>query len=201
RGGYISYDDLLGEVDRILADHRADATWLLATLSEEDAKSPLPVDVCSALRNKLEPLAQKEVEFVNDGERESVSLKHDIEGTQLATAYQPNDLQGPDLGDDTSDAIALGDDDIDLIKGSGDVLNNRFELQQCVGSGGMSAVYKAVDRRKVEADDRHPHVAVKVLNLEFRAHPDSLIALQREAKKCQSLAHPNIVRVYDFDRD
>src|SRR5690606_39060281 len=42
---------------------------------------------------------------------------------------------------------------------------------------------------------------VKVLNVEFRARPDSLIALQREAKKSQSLAHPNIVRVYDFDRD
>ena len=53
----------------------------------------------------------------------------------------------------------------------------------------------------MEADDRNPYVAVKVLNLEFRAHPSSLMALQREAKKCQSLAHPNIVRVYDFDRD
>ncbi|MEN8801796.1 MAG: serine/threonine-protein kinase, partial [Thiogranum sp.] len=62
-------------------------------------------------------------------------------------------------------------------------------------------VYKALDRRKLEANDRYPYVAVKVLNVEFRAHPDSLIALQREAKKSQSLAHPNIVRVHDFDRD
>jgi serine/threonine protein kinase len=74
-------------------------------------------------------------------------------------------------------------------------------LEERLGEGGMSTVYKAVDRRKLEADDRYPYVAVKVLNMEFRAHPDSLIALQREAKKSQSLAHPNIVRVYDFDRD
>ena len=83
----------------------------------------------------------------------------------------------------------------------GDVLNGRFVLEERVGSGGMSTVYKALDRRKLEADDRNPYVAVKVLNVEFRSHPQSLIALQREAKKSQSLAHPNIVRVYDFDRD
>jgi serine/threonine protein kinase len=89
----------------------------------------------------------------------------------------------------------------ETIKGVGDVLNDRFVLEERLGEGGMSTVYKAVDRRKLEADDRYPYVAVKVLNMEFRAHPDSLIALQREAKKSQSLAHPNIVRVYDFDRD
>jgi serine/threonine protein kinase len=87
------------------------------------------------------------------------------------------------------------------IKGTGDILNGRFELKECLGSGGMSTVYKALDRRKQEANDRHPYVSVKVLNQDFRAHPDSLIALQREAKKSQTLAHPNIVRVYDFDRD
>ena len=200
RGGYISYDDLLGEVDRILADGRADATWLLATLSEEEAKSPLPADVCTALRDKLEPLAQKEIEFVNVNGDKSKSAPQDLEGTKLATAYHPITQQVADIDESNTDTIALNSD-IDPIKGTGDVLNNRFELQDCVGSGGMSAVYKAIDRRKVEANDRHPHVAVKVLNLEFRAHPDSLIALQREAKKCQSLAHPNIVRVHDFDRD
>ena len=85
--------------------------------------------------------------------------------------------------------------------GTGATLNDRFELRECLGSGGMGKVFKALDRRKLEANDRQPYVAVKVLNLEFQAHPDSFIALQREAKKCQMLAHPNIVRVYDFDRD
>jgi len=40
-----------------------------------------------------------------------------------------------------------------------------------------------------------------VLNVQFQGHPKSLIALQREARKTQTLAHPNIVAVYDFDRD
>jgi serine/threonine protein kinase len=91
--------------------------------------------------------------------------------------------------------------DVEYVKGTGDVLNGRFVLEERLGSGGMSTVYKALDRRKLEANDRNPYVAVKVLNVEFRAHRDSLIALQREAKKSQTLAHPNIVRVYDFDRD
>ena len=199
RGGTISYDDLLDEVDRILVDERADATWLLTTLSEECEKNPLPADVCDALRNKLEPLAQKQIEFSNAAGDDLNSLSHDSDRTQLAIAYQPQVPQ--DLDNDTADAIPLNTENVDPIKGTGDVLNNRFELQECVGSGGMSSVYKAVDRRKIEADDRHLHVAVKVLNVEFRAHLDSLMALQREAKKCQSLAHQNIVRVYDFDRD
>jgi serine/threonine protein kinase len=65
----------------------------------------------------------------------------------------------------------------------------------------MGTVYKALDLRKLEAADRKPYIAIKVLNVQFRGHPKSLIALQREARKAQALAHPNIVSVYDFDRD
>ncbi len=80
-------------------------------------------------------------------------------------------------------------------------IKGRFVLQQLVGAGGMGAVYKALDKRKVEAKDRDPYVAIKVLNEDFRRHPDSIISLQRESRKSQILAHPNIVNVHDFDRD
>ncbi|MDE1962908.1 MAG: protein kinase [Xanthomonadaceae bacterium] len=83
----------------------------------------------------------------------------------------------------------------------GSVLKGRFHLEKEIGRGGMGVVFLALDERKVEARDRDPYVAVKVLNDEFRRHPDSLIALQREARRSQSLAHDNIVRVYDFDKD
>lgn len=81
------------------------------------------------------------------------------------------------------------------------VIKNRFELIDLLGVGGMGAVYKAADRRKIEAGDRDPYVAIKVLNDDFRNHPDAFVSLQREAHKSQTLAHPNIVNVYDFDRD
>ena len=81
------------------------------------------------------------------------------------------------------------------------LLKQRFVLEKVIGSGGMGVVYKAKDLLKVEANDRDPYVAIKVLSDEFKAHPESFIALQRESRKTQRIAHPNIVSVFDFDRD
>ena len=83
----------------------------------------------------------------------------------------------------------------------GMTVKGRFILEEVLGFGGMGIVFRARDLRKVEAQDRTPHIAIKVLGRDFKQHPDSLKALQREAKKAQTLAHPNIVSVYDFDRD
>ena len=83
----------------------------------------------------------------------------------------------------------------------GRLLKRRFVLEDVLGEGGMGLVYKARDLRKVEAEDRNPYVAIKVLGQGFRQHPQAFVALQQEAVKSQKLAHPNIVTVYDFDRD
>ncbi len=80
-------------------------------------------------------------------------------------------------------------------------VRDRFVLEARLGKGGMGMVYKALDLRKQEAQDDEPYVAIKFLSAEFARHPKALISLQREAKKSQRLAHPNIVTVYDFDRD
>lgn len=81
------------------------------------------------------------------------------------------------------------------------VIKDRFLLEALLGVGGMGAVYKARDLRKVEARDRNPWIAIKLLNDEFRRHPQALISLQREARKAQVLTHPNVIQVFDFDRD
>jgi len=83
----------------------------------------------------------------------------------------------------------------------GAVIKGRFHLEQQIGRGGMGLVFAAIDRRKQEARDPNPHIAIKVLNRDFQQHQDALIALQREARKSQSLAHPNVATVFDFDRD
>jgi serine/threonine protein kinase len=83
----------------------------------------------------------------------------------------------------------------------GMVLKDRFVLEEVIGGGGMGTVFKALDLRKSEAKDKEPYVAIKVLNPEFRDNPISLIALQRETKRAQTLSHPNIIKVFDFDRD
>ena len=83
----------------------------------------------------------------------------------------------------------------------GDVMAGRFVIEAKIGSGGMGTVFKARDLRREEAQDRRPYVAVKTLNIDVLQRDDSLKILQREARKAQGLAHPNIVRVHDFDRD
>ena len=109
----------------------------------------------------------------------------------------------------TDDCTVLRTDD--SLSGSGGrarsatqaprVLKQRFVLDEKLGSGGMGTVFRAKDLRKVEAQDRNPYVAVKVLNNDFREHPEAFIALQREAAKSQGLSHRNIVSIYDFDKD
>jgi serine/threonine protein kinase len=81
------------------------------------------------------------------------------------------------------------------------ILNKRFVLESTLGAGGMGTVYKARDLRKVEARDTNPFVATKILNNDFKDHPDAFISLQREASRSHKLSHPNIVTVHDFDRD
>jgi serine/threonine protein kinase len=83
----------------------------------------------------------------------------------------------------------------------GTVIKERFVLEQRLGEGGMGVVFKARDLRKEEARDRDPFVAIKFLSSEFRRHPEAFMALQRESRRAQALAHPNVVTVHDFDRD
>ena len=83
----------------------------------------------------------------------------------------------------------------------GAMLKERFVLLERLGQGGMGVVFKAKDLLKVEAQDKNPFVAIKVLTDAFKKFSGSFIALQREASKAQRLAHPNIATVYDFDRD
>ena len=85
--------------------------------------------------------------------------------------------------------------------GPGVTLKDRFVLLEKLGQGGMGVVFKAKDLLKVEAQDKDPYVAIKVLTDAFKKYSRSFIALQREASKAQRLAHPNIATVYDFDRD
>jgi hypothetical protein len=83
----------------------------------------------------------------------------------------------------------------------GAMLNARFVLDAELGRGGMGRVFRAVDRRRLEALDPQPFVAVKLLAGDFRRHPDAFRAFEAEARKAQILAHPNICTVFDFDRD
>ncbi|MCP3688638.1 MAG: protein kinase [Gammaproteobacteria bacterium] len=106
----------------------------------------------------------------------------------------PNKLHHPD-------SEKLPDQQEPGAAGTEHMLKDRFMLEEVLGVGGMGVVYKAKDMLKVEALDRDPYVAIKVLSEEFKTHPEAFISLQRESRKSQRIAHANIVNVYDFDRD
>jgi len=84
--------------------------------------------------------------------------------------------------------------------GVGSLLRNRFRIEGVLGEGGMGTVYSAIDLLKEEAGDRQVHVALKVMKPDLGDAEMSFVGLQREARRAQQLAHPNIVTVYDFDR-
>jgi len=73
----------------------------------------------------------------------------------------------------------------------GDVLSDRYELEELVGSGGMSSVFRAHDRLL----DRK--VALKVLHAQFTGDAEHVGRFRHEARAVASLSHPNIVTVID----
>ncbi|MEO5901652.1 MAG: Stk1 family PASTA domain-containing Ser/Thr kinase, partial [Ilumatobacteraceae bacterium] len=72
------------------------------------------------------------------------------------------------------------------------VLNDRYEIQQRIGRGGMADVFLARDLLL----DRP--VAIKVLFPEFATDPNFVERFRREAQAAANLNHPNIVSVYDW---
>jgi len=84
--------------------------------------------------------------------------------------------------------------------GIGSILRNRFRIESVLGEGGMGTVFGAVDLLKQEARDEQVHIALKVMKPDIGDAEMTFMGLQREARRAQQLAHPNIVTVYDFDR-
>ena len=82
-----------------------------------------------------------------------------------------------------------------------DVLRDRYELTSILGRGSTGTVYKAVDRHRAHLDPASRCVAVKVLKLNYQDRPEELAQLEREFHEAQSLSHPNVVSVFDLDRD
>jgi len=74
-------------------------------------------------------------------------------------------------------------------------LDERYELKQVIGEGGMSRVYLAYDMIL------NRDVAIKVLHYDFDDEEASTKRFRREALSATSLSHPNIVDIYDVGED
>jgi serine/threonine protein kinase len=86
-------------------------------------------------------------------------------------------------------------------RGVGSILRERYVLESSVGSGVTGTIYQAVDRLRGEYAETDAHIAIKILHDENRERPETLAKLHREFYATQALAHPNILRVFELDRD
>lgn len=185
QSGALTQDAFVAQLDSTLTTEGVGSARLLEILGEAHVRKPLPPALYAEVRRRIEQMPVSNLAAAGGEE------------TRMQTVTEPP-TSPPPAPARSSETVGSG---LDQVKGTGDTLNNRFVLEECLGVGGMGTVYKALDLRKLEASDRKPYLAIKVLNTQFRGNPKSLIALQREARKAQVLAHRNIVTVYDFDRD
>ena len=83
----------------------------------------------------------------------------------------------------------------------GQVLRDRYVLQERLGAGGKGAVFKALDRFRTTLPDTHQYVALKILHAGGDCSEETLANLRLEFHCGQVLSHRNIVNVYELDRD
>lgn len=81
--------------------------------------------------------------------------------------------------------------DNNMDKYLGTCLDDRYEIVEVIGAGGMAVVYKAIDQRL------NRFVAVKILRDELARDEEFRARFQIEAQAVAMLSHPNIVSVYD----
>ena len=77
----------------------------------------------------------------------------------------------------------------------GTLISDRFRLEEKIGSGGMSTVYRAYD------PTLERWVAIKLMHRDISTDPDQLERFRREARAVASLNHPHIVTVIDAGED
>src|SRR5258708_12942194 len=71
-----------------------------------------------------------------------------------------------------------------------DILNGQFQILQKIGSGGMGAVYKALQPQM------NRMVGVKILHPKLANRKDLVSRFRREARAMSQLTHPNTVKVF-----
>ena len=76
----------------------------------------------------------------------------------------------------------------------GKILDNRYEILDVIGVGGMAVVYKAYCHRL------HRFVAIKILKRDLAADAEFRRRFHEEAQAVAMLSHPNIVSVYDVSK-
>lgn len=85
-------------------------------------------------------------------------------------------------------------DNISMGRYIGRMLDNRYEILEVIGQGGMAVVYKA------RCHLLNRNVAIKILRDDIAADEEFRVRFKKEAQAVAMLSHPNIVSIYDVSR-
>lgn len=75
---------------------------------------------------------------------------------------------------------------------AGDILADRFLIEQFLGAGGFGEVYLALDQ------ELHRRIAIKTLRPEYAGDASFIARMKDEIVIAQTVSHPNLCRLYDF---
>ena len=117
--------------------------------------------------------------------------------TETLDEHQAGDSGGPVVTDVSLTEYADPASEESLPPGF--LLRDRFEIVELVYAAGMSQVYKAVDRLRRPEGAVDIHVAIKTMRPSIVANDEARLSLEREASISQSLPHPNIINIFDFN--
>ncbi len=191
---YLPFDmaeSLLREVGRLVSERTGGAA--ADGKGRRSADQTVDTAIISALVDRFKPL--------RSGRRAAPSDKPDELDANLSTFRSlrfRKDAKAAVAGHRRSLALPTAQAPEALV---GLMLRDRFVLDSDLGRGCMGVVFRAVDRRRLEAGAPDPYVAIKLLNEDFSSHPDALRTMEAEARRTQQLTHPSILHVHDFDRD
>ncbi|HSZ09275.1 MAG TPA: protein kinase [Steroidobacteraceae bacterium] len=83
----------------------------------------------------------------------------------------------------------------------GSVLRRRYRIETMLGQGSMGAIFQAIDEYRLDTPPAGQRLAIRVAHAAVTKRAELLTELRRSFQQMQRLSHPNIVRVFEFDRD
>ena len=177
-----SIQELLGEIERAIADGRIGAAGLRSTVDRETTDPPLPLAALKEIERRLEP-------FLDDSGVSRLPLA-------------PDERNVGESGAGTHRALTIeGENHFLGEHKTRNALNDRYELIKPLDSGTRNTVYKALDRQKVLDGDPNPFVTVKILDSRWSSREFPLDKLEDAAAWYKRLSHPNILNVFGILRD
>jgi tRNA A-37 threonylcarbamoyl transferase component Bud32 len=188
--GECSEEDFVAKLSSLQQTGADSARRVVALLDQRYRRGQLPAALFHSIEAKI---ARQDT--LDHGNTIEVDVVHSwLAGSREAAPSGAVDIlsvEDPVQMEPATGAAAPADDS---------VLRDRYVLERCLGSGGMGSVFKAVDRYRCDLPEANRFVAIKFLHVSARP-PEAASKLRREFYCAQALSHPNIVKVYELDKD